>query len=97
MDKLCLMPPRFETGVKIGLGLCVFGLAVGLTALVPSISGPGAFPWPVFAGTMIYLPGALMVAYFARGDKGRNALSLLRFVRLGFAVVMLIAVMRLMG
>ncbi len=97
MDKLLFVKLRFEHGVKVGLGLCLSGRVIALTSMVPSLAGPAGFPWAMFAGTMVYLPGALMVAYFARGEEGRNSVSLLRFVRLGVAAVMLVAIMRMVG
>lgn len=80
----------------MGLAVCILGLVIAALSLLPGGS-PGAFPWPLFAGTMIYFPGALMIAYFARGEKGKQTLSLLRFIRLGFAGLMLVIVMKMVG
>ncbi|MBX3114880.1 MAG: hypothetical protein KF836_09975 [Fimbriimonadaceae bacterium] len=75
---------------KIGFGLCVAGLAVALLSLVPAIVRPGELPWPVFVGSMIYLPGAFLAFFSTRGKDRKIMFNQIRMVRLGFFFVLAI-------
>jgi hypothetical protein len=80
-----------ENYPKIGLGLCILGLAVSVLSVVPSVVPPGDFPWPIFVGSMIYFPGAFLAFLMSKGKERNKTFNLLRFIRLGFiAVIMLV-------
>ena len=75
---------------QIGLGLCLLGLAVAFLSVVPAIVPSGDFPWPVFVGSMIYFPGAMMAFMLTKGKERNKTFNQLRFIRLGFLVVMVL-------
>lgn len=82
------MPPGLAP--KIGFGLCLAGLLVALLSLVPAIVPPGSLPWPVFVGSMIYLPGAFLAFFSTRGQERKAMFNQIRMVRLGFFAVLAI-------
>lgn len=78
---------------KYGLGLCIIGLLVSFLSVVPAVVPPGDFPWPVFVGSMIYFPGAMMAFMLTKGKERNKTFNQLRFIRLGFLVVMVLVMM----
>lgn len=74
------------------MGTCVAGLGVSLLSLVPGVVPTGVFPWPVFAGTAIYFPGAFLAFFSSRGQERNRVFNNLRFVRLGFVAVIVVAI-----
>lgn len=92
--------PSSERGkfslVKTGMVICIAGLAVSVLSLVPAVVPAGVFPWPVFAGSAIYFPGAFLAFFSSRGKERNQVFNQLRFVRLGFVAVIVIAVTSIM-
>lgn len=83
-----------ETRIKIGYGFCLTGLAIALLSLVPSIVPPDQVPWPVFVGTMVYMPGSFLVFFSAKGMERNRHFNTIRMVRLGFFAVIAILTAR---
>lgn len=84
-----------ETRIKIGFGLCVVGLLIALLSLVPAIVPANQIPWPVFVGTMVYMPGSALVFFSSQGQARNRNYNLVRFVRLGFFAVIVILSIRI--
>lgn len=80
---------------RIGLGIAVLGLLVAAASLLPTVTPVGRFPWLILVGSVIYLPGGFLIAAHARGDQGKSWLLALRVIRLAFAAVMLVVVLRM--
>ncbi|MDI9639408.1 hypothetical protein QM565_27245 [Geitlerinema splendidum] len=49
---------------RIGFGICLTGLLLALVSLIPGVLRDGAFPWPLFVGAFIYLPGAFLAFFW---------------------------------
>jgi hypothetical protein len=81
---------------KIGIGLCIVGLLVSFLSVVPSVVPDGSFPWPVFVGSMIYFPGAFMAFLLTKGKERNKTFNQLRFIRLGFLMVMVLVMTAIM-
>ncbi len=81
---------------KIGLGLCIVGLLISFLSIVPAVVPEGGFPWPVFVGSMIYFPGAFMAFILTKGKDRNRTFNQLRFIRLGFLVVMVLVMNAIM-
>ena len=88
---------RHEAFRKIGLGVAVGGLAVALLSVVPSISPREQFPWALMVGAAIYLPAAILLVFFTKGEERKAAIGKLRFVRLGFIAVFAFVIFRMMS
>ncbi|MCH7945234.1 MAG: hypothetical protein IIC73_04360 [Armatimonadetes bacterium] len=82
---------------KLGLGMAMAGLAVALLSVFPAVTPRDGFPWPLLAGSAIYLPGAFMLIIGTRGMGQRSAMTTLRFVRLGFVAVLAVVLWRMMS
>lgn len=78
---------KAETLNKIGFALCVVGLAIALLSLVPAIVPDGELPWPVFVGSMVYLPGSFLVFFTSKGKDRATQVNKVRLVRIGFFAV----------
>ncbi len=78
---------------QIGLGLCLLGLVVAFLSIVPAVVPSGGFPWPVFVGSLIYFPGAMMAFMLTKGKERNKTFNQLRLVRLGFLIVMVLVMM----
>jgi hypothetical protein len=74
---------------KGGMALCVAGLVISLLSYMPSIRSGMVFPWPVLVGSAVYLPGAFGVFMGTKGADRTKALTTLRFIRLGFAFILI--------
>ncbi|MFM9873545.1 MAG: hypothetical protein ACKVQS_08800 [Fimbriimonadaceae bacterium] len=81
---------------KFGLGLCILGLAVAFLSIVPAVVPSGSFPWPVFVGSVIYFPGAMMAFMLSHGKDRNKRFNQLRFIRLGFIAVMVLVMNAIM-
>ena len=79
----------------IGFGTALAGLGIALLSLIPAISQGQVLPWPLIAGSAVYLIGGLCLAFNARGEAGKKALIRLRFVRLSFVVIFVILLQRI--
>lgn len=77
---------------KLGLGLCVGGLLIALTGLLPAVVPHGSFPWPVFVGSAVYIPGAFLAFFGCDKNERRQVATLVRIVRMGFFVVLVAAI-----
>lgn len=86
-----------ETRVKIGYGLCIAGLVIALISLIPLIVPPDQLPWPVFVGSMVYLPGSFLVFFSSKGTDRKVQFNRIRLIRLGFFAVIAISCLRIMS
>lgn len=77
---------------KAGLGLAIVGLLVSLLCLVPAVAHGQVLPWPLFAGSFVYLAGGLLLALNARGPVGKKYMIVLRVVRFGFVAIFLLMI-----
>ncbi len=86
---------RLNVSPYVPLACCVLGLLISAAALVPAWTRSSVLPIPLFVGAGIYLLSAfVMMAASTPEDRPRLQLWL-RFVRLGFVVVFLFALLRL--
>lgn len=86
---------KLPTGLplpKIGLTLCLMGLAVAILSVVPGVVPKNTAPWPILVGSAIYFPGAFLAFFSTRGMDRRRVLNMLRFVRLGFIAVIVLLI-----
>lgn len=90
MDRLRIMPKSLA--FRIGFGICLTGLLLALVSLIPGVLRDGAFPWPLFVGAFIYLPGAFLAFFGTKGEDRNKAFRMIRFIRLGFIAVFLIVI-----
>ena len=84
-----------EKLIKAGFSVAAIGLVVALFSIVPGLFGKDDFPWPILLGSFLYLHGAFMVYFAARGPEMKRHMIKLRFVRLGFVLVFAILVWRI--
>lgn len=85
-----------QTKIKIGYSLCILGLAVAFLTLIPAIVPINVLPWPIFVGSMIYLPGSFLIFFTAQGQDRNAAFNKIRMIRLGFLAVVVILTVRIM-
>lgn len=87
------------TGVvpRIGLAICVLGLVVACLSLIPALVPPGEFPWPVFVGAFIYLPGSFLVFFGSKGKERNQAYNLVRLIRIGFFAIIALTLFTIFG
>ena len=84
-----------ENRIKLGFGLCIAGLAIAALSLIPAIVAPNELPWPIFAGSIVYFPGSILVFFSSRGADRKKHYNAVRFVRLGFVGVIVLLTIRL--
>lgn len=85
-----------DNKIKIGFGLCFLGLFVALLSLVPAIiPDAGTLPWPILAGSIIYLPGSVLVFFSSKGETRNSNFNKIRFVRIGFVAIIAILSIRI--
>ncbi len=82
--------------MQLGTSLCIVGLVIALTSLVPAVVKPGSFPMPIIYGSVVYLPGAFLAFFSARGRERNRVFWQLRFIRLGFVAVLAVAMFQIM-
>lgn len=80
---------------RIGFGVCVGSALVAAATLLPAFSGPLAVPWPLFVGAVLYLFGAAMIVTALKSPEAKVWLGWLRLVRIGFAAVVLVIILRM--
>ncbi|MBL8064750.1 MAG: hypothetical protein JNM34_02710 [Chthonomonadaceae bacterium] len=79
---------------QLGFNIALVGCAIVALTLVPAFSANQALPWPLLLGSTIYLAGGLLAAMNARGSEGKALMGRLRSVRLAFAILALLALLR---
>lgn len=80
---------------KAGYIVAVVGLATALVSIIPGVFGKDQFPWTLMLGSFIYLHGSFMVLFGSRGVDPKRTMGPLRFVRLGFVVIVLVMIMQI--
>ena len=73
-----------DKAVRFGFALCVVGLLIALSGLLPSVTPRGNFNWMVIAGSAVYLPGAVLAFMSAKGRTRNQVYVWLRMIRIGF-------------
>lgn len=81
----------------VGYVLAIIGLFTAASSLVPSIVPEGAFAWPLFVGSFVYLNGAFLVFFGAQTKDRKAHMGKLRFIRLGFAAVVLLVLWQIVS
>lgn len=82
---------------KTGMVLCILGLIVALLSFVPAVVPEYSLPWPVFVGSFIYLPGASLIFFGAKGSDRQMVFNQIRMIRLGFLAVIAILITRILS
>ncbi|MCA0360559.1 MAG: hypothetical protein LCH41_05850 [Armatimonadetes bacterium] len=80
---------------KLGFGLCILGLLIAVASLIPGVVGPTDFPWPLFVGGFIYLPGAFMAFFATKPSERMKMMNTIRMIRVGFFMIIALIFMRL--
>lgn len=75
----------------VGYVLALVGLFTAAASLVPTVVPKDGFPWPLFVGSFVYLNGAFLVYFGAPTKDRKEHMGKLRFIRLGFAAVVLLS------
>ena len=70
-------------------------MAVSFLSLVPAFNQNQFLPWPLIAGTMLYMLGAFTFVANARGEYAKTFLGRLRWVRIGIFVCVLLQLQRM--
>lgn len=83
-----------DRSIVFGFGLAVVGLLVAMGGLIPGVVPKGQFPWPIIAGSAIYIPGAFLAFFSSKGKSRNQVFAWLRFVRMGFFVLMLFWILK---
>lgn len=84
-----------ERQAKIGFGIAIAGMAVTALTLVPAFSENQFFPWPLIAGSMIYILGSFYFIAHARGDFAKVAMTRLRIVRVAIFLIVVIHIQQM--
>lgn len=84
-----------DKAVRFGFGLCVIGFGIACISLFPNAPGSKGFPWPVFAGSAVYMPGAILAFLNAKGRDRNQAFMWLRVIRMGFFAILAVALYRM--
>ena len=79
------------------MGFCIAGLFVALLSFVPAIVPEYSLPWPVFVGSFIYVPGASLIFFSAKGADRQMVFNKIRMIRLGFLAVIAILITRILS
>ena len=82
----------------LGLGLAGLGLVVAITSLFIRAQSPKDMTIPltlIGLGSFLYIPGAFLVFYSERKQKMKPMMGYLRWVRLGFVVLVMYWVFRI--
>jgi hypothetical protein len=89
--------PQAKNWGTLGLAIAGLGLLVSMLTLVPGVVPNTMFPWPLFVGAFIYFPGAFLLFFAAKRQGNRKNMLYLRFIRLGFAAVLLIFIIQMVS
>lgn len=84
-----------DRAVRFGFLLSLVGFAIACLSLFPNAPGSKGFPWPVFAGSAVYLPGAIVAFLNSRGRERNQTFMWLRVIRFGFFAILAIALFRM--
>gem|GEM_PF-5033189 len=70
-------------------------MAVTFLSLVPAFSENQIIPWPLIAGSTIYILGSFYLVAHARGDFAKKSMVRLRYVRIGIFLTVLVQLQRM--
>lgn len=79
---------------RAGFVLCIIGLVIAASSVIPAVVGPTDFPWPLFVGGFIYLPGAFMAFLGTKPSERMKMMNSIRMVRVGFFMIIALMFMR---
>ena len=90
-----LPPLPADRSVRFGFALCIVGFLIALGTFIPQVVGPHDFPWPVLAGSLVYMPGAFLAFASARGPGRNQVIMWVRVIRFGFFAILMIGMLRI--
>jgi len=82
----------------VGLGMAILGLLVAITSLFFKGESAKDFSMPLIligVGSFLYIPGSFLVFYTERRNRMKPMMGYLRWVRLGFVVLVLYWIFRI--
>lgn len=80
---------------KTGFGVAIAGFVVSTLSLVPAFSANQWLPWPLIAGSMMYVLGFFYCVGNSKREEVKGAISRLRVVRIGIFIIVLILIQKM--